>query len=306
MWTPETLELRCAEAWPAVIEEKVGNWRLRAAADPRPASHPREGQVRTSNRTSNDTQVGDDGNAAPAVPFTGRANSALAVGDPGQPVAKALKTACEFAHSHGIPPVVQAIEGSETERKIAEAGWVPHAGHAAGHVVSVLTGRLGDGAPEVTLSPSPSPGWWELTVGTTRPSPAQRHVLTTGEVAFGTVGAGLVPAGRPEPATTDDHSANCPPEAAARGRTRTSAGRPSGAVRAAIAGDVLFVARLAVRPRYRRQGLAKALMAACGPWAAERGAKACVLQVAVGNEPALALYRALGFEEHHRYRYWVR
>ncbi|MFD2422040.1 GNAT family N-acetyltransferase [Amycolatopsis pigmentata] len=269
MWTPETLELRCADAWPAVIEEKVGDWRLRAAADRPPGSRPREDQV----RASSDTQAGDDRNAASAVPFTARANSTLAVGDPGLPVAEALKTVCEFAHSHRNPPVVQAIEDSETEREIAGAGWVPHSGHAAGHVVSVLTGALGDGAPEVTLSSSPSPGWWDLTVGTTHPSPAQRHVLTTGEVGFGTIEAGDVTAG---------------------------------ALRAAVAGDILLVARLAVRPQYRRQGLAKALMAACGPWAAERGAKTCVLQVAIGNEPALALYRALGFAEHHRYRYWVR
>lgn len=223
-------------------------------------------------RIPSETRVSDRAGAEQAVPFTGRANSALAVGDPGRSVSEALKTVCEFAHTHRIPPVVQAIEGSETEREIAGAGWVPRAGPAAGQVVSVLTGTLGNGATGVTISPRPSPGWWELTIGSTRPSPAQRHVLTTGEVGCGTVEANEV---------------------------------TTGAVRAAVAGDILLVARLAVRPRYRRQGLAKALMAACGPWAAERGAKACVLQVAIGNEPALALYRALGFEEHHRYRYWV-
>lgn len=273
MWSPETLELLCADAWPAVTDEKLGDWRLRAAADRVLVHRAREGgQV----RASGGTPVGDGaGNPGRAAPFTGRANSALAFGDPGRPVTEALKKVCEFAHSHRIPPVVQAIEGSEREREIAASGWAPHVRHPAGHVVSVLTGPLKGEAPEiskVSVCPCASPSWWELTVGTTRPSPAQRHVLSTGEVGFGTADADEVTAG---------------------------------AVRAAVAGDILLVARLAVRPRYRRHGLAKALMAACGAWAAQRGAKACVLQVAVGNAPALALYRALGFEEHHRYRYWV-
>jgi len=220
-----------------VAEDKIGDWLLRAAAG-----------------------------------FTGRANSALAVGDPGVPVPRALDKVRDFARTHGISPVAQVIEGSQTEREIAAAGWAPHIGHAAGHVVSVLTGPLGGGSAEASILPEPSPEWWETAEGTTTPGPAQRHVVTTGEVGFGVVNVGDVTAG---------------------------------AVRAAVSGDILLVARLAVRPEFRRRGLAKVLMAVCGPWAAERRAKACVLQVAVGNEPALALYAALGFREHHRYRYWV-
>jgi GNAT superfamily N-acetyltransferase len=306
VWSPETLELLCAGAWPAVAEENLGDWRLRAAADRAPAGLTRESdQV----RGSSETRVGDRaGNSGQTVPFTGRANSTLAVGDPGRPVAEALRAVCEFAHSHRIPPMVQTVEGSEAEQEIAGAGWVPHAAHPAGHVVSVLTGALDSGTPEVpgvSIAPRPSPGWWELTVGTTRPSPAQRHVLTTGEVGFGTVEASDVTAGRPEAAMAINHGTPPPPKGAGHRRTGRSSARTMGAVRAAVAGDILLVARLAVRPRYRRQGLARALMAACGPWATQRDAKACVLQVSVSNEPALALYRVLGFEEHHRYRYWV-
>ena len=133
----------------------------------------------------------------------------------------------------------------------------------------MLLGPLGTGADGVSFLPEPSPAWWELTAGTAEPSPAQRHVLTTGEIGYG-VAEGT-----------------------------------AGAVRAAVAGELLHVSRLAVRPEHRRRGLAKALMAASGAWAAERGATGCVLQVAVDNAPALALYEALGFREHHRYRYWV-
>ncbi len=44
-------------------------------------------------------------------------------------------------------------------------------------------------------------------------------------------------------------------------------------------------------------------MAALGAWARERGGHSCLLQVAGGNAPALALYERLGFTEHHRYHY---
>jgi N-acetylglutamate synthase len=232
----ETLELHCADAWRAVDEDLLGDWRLRAAGG-----------------------------------FTGRANSALAVGDPGVPLRTALDRVCEFAHSHAIAPVVQAVVDSPVERGIAAAGWVPNTGRAAGHLVSVLVGPLGWGAAGagVTVLPEPSRAWWELCAGTADPAPAQRHVLTTGEIGYGVAEV------------------------------------TAGAVRAAVVADVVHIARLAVRPEHRRRGLAKALMAACGPWAATRGATRCVLQVAVDNEPALALYESLGFREHHRYRYWV-
>lgn len=231
----ETLELRCADAWRAVTEDKIGDWRLRAAGG-----------------------------------FTGRANSALAVGDPGMPVPQALDRVREFARDQGIPPVVHTIVDSAAERAVAAAGWVPDTGHAAGHLVSVLVGPLGDGPCDgAEVLSRPTSAWWELTAGTTEPGPARRHVLTTGEIGYGV------------------------------------AQITGGAVRAAMTGDLLHISRLAVRPGHRRRGLAKALMAACGPWAAARGATRCVLQVAVDNAPALALYEALGFGEHHRYRYWV-
>lgn len=54
---------------------------------------------------------------------------------------------------------------------------------------------------------------------------------------------------------------------------------------------------------HRRRGLATAVMAALGRWAAERGAHSVYLQVTAGNAPARALYRQAGFIEHHRYHY---
>jgi len=272
VWTPETLELACADAMPPVTEDKIGDWRLRAAGG-----------------------------------FTGRANSALAVGDPGIGVGRALSKVREFALRHGIAPVAQAIEGSPVAEEIAAAGWVRNTGHAAGWLVSVQTGPLGSpepdgagGAPDIPVLAEPTPGWWELAVGNARPSGPQRQVLATGDVGFGVASVTADVVGNVTTDLPSDHTT-----AVTTIDTAVTANVTVGAVRAAVAGGLLHVSRLAVRPGYRRRGLAKALMGACGPWAAERGASACVLQVSVDNAPALALYRELGFRESHRYSYWV-
>ncbi|WP_328606504.1 GNAT family N-acetyltransferase [Amycolatopsis sp. NBC_00345] len=238
----EKLEIVCARAWPPVVERPLGQWRLRWA----------------------------DG-------FTGRANSALAVGDPGIGVSEALKAVCDFAHDQAIPPVVQVIENAEAERAVAGAGWVEWTEHAAGHRVSVLTGPLPDSAvpgsavPDGEVLDEPTPGWWELTVDGREPSDAERHVLTTGKVGYGVLEVDGVTAG---------------------------------AVRGAVVDGWLHVSRLAVQPDFRRRGLASALMRTLAVWGRGHGATQWVLQVAVGNAGALALYSGLGCTEHHRYRYW--
>src|SRR6185437_1951268 len=52
-----------------------------------------------------------------------------------------------------------------------------------------------------------------------------------------------------------------------------------------------------VRPRGRRQGIAKELLRACVADARERGAKTISLDVLGANETAIAVWRRLGFEE---------
>jgi GNAT superfamily N-acetyltransferase len=234
------LEHACSDAWPPLLQEQLGEWRLRWA----------------------------DG-------FSGRANSALAVGDPGVGLPEALRKVCEFAHSYGITPAVQVIYGSPAESAIEASGWVTHDEHPAGHEVSVLVRPLTPESPDppgVSVVAAPGPGWWELAVGSGEPTAAQRHVLTGGKVGYGVT---------------------------------EREGVTTGAVRGAVVGDLLHVSRLAVRPEFRRRGVAVALMGAVGAWGRDLGAARAVLQVSVTNVPALALYGGIGFTEHHRYRYWV-
>ncbi|MEU5259126.1 GNAT family N-acetyltransferase [Amycolatopsis sp. NPDC021455] len=244
MNAPETLQVACSRAWPPPVVELLGEWRLRWA----------------------------DG-------FTGRANSVLAVGDPGRPVPEALRTVCDFAHDRGITPMAQVVRDSPTERAIAAEGWVEAKGHRRGHEVVVLTrpsfhvkARPPGGSFHVKVADEPTPEWWELTLGRDEDSEAARAVVTGGKVGYGV-------------ATLD--------------------GVTAGAVRGALVDGWLHVGRLEVAPAFRRRGLAKALMAAVHTWGAEHGADRAVLEVAEGNSGALALYAGLGYAPHHRYRYWV-
>jgi ribosomal protein S18 acetylase RimI-like enzyme len=151
MDTATELESLCADAWPALVDERLGEWRLRAAGG-----------------------------------FTGRANTALTTGDPGMPIPDALAAASAFAARHAIKPQLHVIQGSETERRIEAEGWRLATDHPGGCVSQVMTGPLPVGEPMGEILDKPSRQWWELSVG--EPTAAQRHVLGTGpRLGFGYV-----------------------------------------------------------------------------------------------------------------------
>lgn len=60
-----------------------------------------------------------------------------------------------------------------------------------------------------------------------------------------------------------------------------------------------------VAPDLRRRGLGSLMGLHMMHWGAANGADECYLQVVSGNEAGVALYRGLGFSEHHRHRYAV-
>jgi [ribosomal protein S18]-alanine N-acetyltransferase len=77
-------------------------------------------------------------------------------------------------------------------------------------------------------------------------------------------------------------------------------GRVVGYVVTMDSGDVVDLQRVAVHPAHRRRGLARELLASAGT-----GSR-MLLEVASGNEPALAFYAAEGFTEIHRRRRYYR
>ena len=68
-----------------------------------------------------------------------------------------------------------------------------------------------------------------------------------------------------------------------------------GFVLARVAADEAEILTLAVLAAHRRQGVAARLLQAASDAAAGAGAKAMLLEVAVSNAPACALYAAQGF-----------
>lgn len=73
-----------------------------------------------------------------------------------------------------------------------------------------------------------------------------------------------------------------------------------------VAGDEVEVLDVTVHEAWRRRGLARALLRLALRRAARAGATRALLEVRRGNAGAIALYRALGFEECGRRRGYYR
>lgn len=73
-----------------------------------------------------------------------------------------------------------------------------------------------------------------------------------------------------------------------------------------VAGPVAGYFDLAVRPEFRRRGLAARAVRAAADWARGQDAAWLFCQVAATNTASLALNAALGLREAYRYTYWVR
>ncbi|MGK5443375.1 GNAT family N-acetyltransferase [Micromonospora sp. URMC 105] len=236
------LELASDEAWPAAVRGRLGDWLLRAAAG-----------------------------------WSGRANSALPVGDPDRPLPAALDAVERWYAEQGQPAMVNtplplaAPVGAELDAR----GW------GSRPPVLVQTVALAavppaeparPGAPPVELAAAPSPDWLAIAAGRKGGLPdAARHVLTAVDrVRFAHVYADgtLVAIGR---------------------GTVTGQGRWLG------------LSLIEVVPEARRRGLAVRVMRALVDWGVAEGATHAFLQVEQRNTAAVTLYRRLGFTTHHTY-----
>ncbi|HLK95537.1 MAG TPA: GNAT family N-acetyltransferase [Nocardioidaceae bacterium] len=230
--------------WPARTRQRLGEWVLREAAG-----------------------------------FTGRANSALALGDPGLPLDDALMVVQAFYDDHDLPALVQAVLGAEVEGRLLDAGW-EIARHQEGVLVQVTSmsragpaGRPARG-PEVELLDAPTEEWMSVYA---------RAADVPADVVVGVL------AGPPVTAFA-----------------AVGAGRPGGPVaigRGVVTGDWLGLSAVEVVPSRRREGLARRIVDALLDWGAGHGAEAVYLQTLPDNSAALRLYGPYGFVTHHRYRY---
>lgn len=272
------LERLRSAAWPAPVQRELGGWLLRAAGG-----------------------------------YTKRANSALALGDPGIPVETALEQVRVFAGEHGAAPLVQAPVGSPWSNRVLDAGWrvLAEAGECL-VLVAPLDVAGPSAAPAIVLADTPPRGWWSV-FGEPVPepgSPADAVVVP---------GRSAVPDGVARPGEQSKGTAEHVSGVVRRGAQSKATEGPTppvgfgvivserdeavAAVRAAVVEDHVYVSRLHVRPEYRRRGLAGDLMTAALAWGRAHGARHAVLDVTADNTAARALYAREGWTEHHRYHY---
>ncbi|HEY2043231.1 MAG TPA: GNAT family N-acetyltransferase [Jatrophihabitans sp.] len=83
------------------------------------------------------------------------------------------------------------------------------------------------------------------------------------------------------------------------------AGSTVAIARGAVDADWLGITLLEVDADRRRHGLGRRLMAAVEAWGATHSASRAYLQVTESNVDAIAMYRRLGYTEHHPYHYRI-
>jgi N-acetylglutamate synthase len=281
------LEEAAALGWRAPEEAPLGRWRLRAA----------EG-------------------------YTGRANSALAVGDPGMPLAAAIAEVCRWYSDRGLPPMVAVPfpvgrpHASTVDRFLAELGWPVRAGGGTGRAAAPArvtgstaapgggtrsTGALGAGTGSTA-----APGG--LTVMTATPAAVTGLTADTAvpvdveaEPDDGWLALHRFRGQKPPP-ISGRLLMSAPWQAFASVR---EAGRTIAIGRVAAGADWAGLTAVEVDPRHRRRGLGRGITAALAAAAAARGAAGLYLQVENHNADALRLYDRAGFAAHHEYHYRV-
>jgi len=214
--------------------------------------------------------------------FTGRANSALATGDPGMPLADAVAEVSRWYTARGLPAMVAVpypIDGPQDsilDEFLAGLGWPVRSGAATVMTAAsaAVADATADAAAAVDLDAEPDEPW------------LARYRYR----------------GRPLPPIARELLLSAPWQRFASAR---EAGRTIAIGRVAVAGGWAGLTAVEVDPRHRRRGLGRAITGALAAAAVQHGAEGLYLQVENDNAAARALYRLAGFADHHAYHYRV-
>ncbi|MEU5270258.1 GNAT family N-acetyltransferase [Streptomyces hygroscopicus] len=238
------LDRVAARGWPPVISEPLGEWTLRASGG-----------------------------------FTRRANSVLALGDPGTGLDEALHRVTDWYAARQLPAYIQVSTGAEGTQELLAAeletrGWTREVSAQIRIAALAPIGDLDADASAVTLSRRLDDAWMARYQRSAEPSPEARTVLSGGP----SVWFAAIPA--------------------------EGGGAPAAIGRCVVDGRWAGFAAVEVAPERQRQGLAKAVMTALARKALDEGASAAYLQVETDNGGAHALYEGMGFTVHHSYHHW--
>jgi len=243
----DDLEHAAAPGWRALQEDVLGEWLLRAANG-----------------------------------YTGRANSALAAGNPGRPLSAAIAAVRSWYAARGLPAMIAVPYPTERpgdsalDGQLAELCWTVRADPATVMTAesASVAGRAGREEVRLAIEPEPDTAWLARYHyrGQDLPPVAVQLLMSAPWQAFASVRAD--------------------------GDT-IAIGRVAGS------GEWAGLTAIEVATDYRRQGLGRAVTIALAACAAARGAARLYLQVTDDNDSARALYRQLGFGDHHGYHYRV-
>ncbi|HET9899103.1 MAG TPA: GNAT family N-acetyltransferase [Streptosporangiaceae bacterium] len=239
----DDLERATAGGWQAKETAAIGDWLLRAA----------EG-------------------------FTGRANSALAIGDPGVPLDDAIERVLSWYLARGLRPMISIAfpvgrpEASALDRLLADRGWPVRPGAIVmTSTVTEVACRTAGAVIPVAVHDHPDESWLALYRFGGEPPPVSRKLLMSAPwQAFGSV---------------------------------REAGQAIAIGRVAVSDGWAGLTAVEVHENHRRRGLGAAVTGALTAAAAGRGVTSVYLQVFPANEGARRLYERCGFTEHHAYHY---
>lgn len=258
--------------------------------------------------------------------FTGRANSALPLGEPCLPLAQAVDEVEAWYRGRALPPMIvipgpldaAAPDGGQAgdplDTLLARRGWrvrpAPAVVMTAGTTQVAGTGAASTGAAGADLAGADLAGVGAAGVGAVGADVAGAGVAGVGAALAVTFAA------RPDEAWLARYRYRGTRVPAAALRLLLSA--PWQAFASVVAGgETVAVGRVSVAagwagitavdvdPRHRRQGLGATVTRALAAEAARQGASRVFLQVEEGNLAALALYARCGFTTAHRYHYRV-
>jgi ribosomal protein S18 acetylase RimI-like enzyme len=213
--------------------------------------------------------------------FTSRANSALAIGEPGMTIDAALDVVEQWYAARGLPARIQVpMHASDHVTPQGLTAAIDKRAWETSPTVHVMTAELGHVLRaatrhtelELRLDDAPDRAWLACyrQDGGTLP-PAAGEVLANHQAAV---------------------------FASYRDGDRVVA-----IARAAVDDRWAGLFAVEVAPSHRRRGLGGLVSAAALRWAGQRGARRTYLQAAADNLPALGLYEGLGYAVHHDYLY---
>lgn len=244
------VEHTAALGWRALEAEPLGDWLLRASGG-----------------------------------FTGRANSALAIGDPGRPTAAAVDALIDWYAGRGLPPRIQCVASDAPAGLLDELDARDWSRSPTVHVMTAEIGHVLRATAAAESAKGTSPADLEIRLD----DAPDREWLA----CYRQDGGAL-------PTVARDVLTHHPTVVFASIRDGK---RAVAIARAAVDDRWAGLFAVEVAPDARRRGLGRVVSGAALRWAGRAGARRTYLQASSDNAAAISLYERLGYVVHHEYLY---